>query len=87
MSPASIASAMPSAHCFGCCRAFIGQGAGGKSGAGMSQKEQKEVLQGFRCAGWQLIVTILPSAAAAPALHLLLPHASDQRLSTSAAFL
>lgn len=33
-------------------RAFIGQGAGGKaSGVGMSQKEQKEVLQGFRRGG------------------------------------
>ena len=32
-----------------CCRAFVGQGAGGKgSGSGMSQKEQKEVLAGFR---------------------------------------
>jgi len=30
-------------------RSFIGQGAGGKSsGVGMSQKEQKEVLAGFR---------------------------------------
>jgi ERCC4-related helicase len=33
-----------------CRRSFIGQGSGGKnSGGGMSQKEQKEVLEGFRC--------------------------------------
>ncbi|PRW60577.1 Fanconi anemia group M isoform X3 [Chlorella sorokiniana] len=37
-------------------RAFIGQGAGGKSGAGMSQKEQKEVLQGFRSGAFNCLV-------------------------------